>query len=551
VDSSVFHQCHYAGSPEFERGLLANLVAKRCSVLPTGADRQLIWFIHYLSHQPGGLAAVAADLMAQFPDRFGTTAMVAINKTEGVYSADEVRKIRSELPTSLRDQFPLQGEFNPSIRDRAWYCRQIAESARAVLEDDESSFEDRKTASRQIEDADEAEKDESADAAIAQKLPVSYPVKSFLQICCSAAKTGFVDGCKTLSLEKTLAEICLDPAFRLDSWPWYFNELVNVLDAYQKYWIKNKSNWVMTSVGKKVCEFLDYTLDAGVLSLLIGRASLGQTFAARAWCENHPGQTRMVEVPPSNDDASFYRAIAQAIGLGNFLNYKNVQIRERIEFVLQTGNLLLVLNQAQRLWPQKNLREAFPGRLAWVLDQADKGAKVCMISGPQFFMQQRACEKMGWNSPELRNRILHYSNLPDSLGIEDLQAVARVMLPEADETSLAAVAIYSLSGRYLAALEAVAKRAQFVAQQNGRSQRTSSDVRAALKFVSGSDALLIQSSSETKPVSGRGRNRQPTPAFQTEIEVPIPGRHSQPAPAAPPTRAAFTGSAELSDLIQS
>ena len=85
VDSSVFHQCHYAGSPEFERGLLANLVAKRCSVLPTGADRQLIWFIHYLSHQPGGLAAVAADLMAQFPDRFGTTAMVAINKTEGVY----------------------------------------------------------------------------------------------------------------------------------------------------------------------------------------------------------------------------------------------------------------------------------------------------------------------------------------------------------------------------------------------------------------------------------------------------------------------------------
>jgi len=30
-DASIFHQNRYASSPEFERGLMANLVAKRCS----------------------------------------------------------------------------------------------------------------------------------------------------------------------------------------------------------------------------------------------------------------------------------------------------------------------------------------------------------------------------------------------------------------------------------------------------------------------------------------------------------------------------------------
>ncbi|MGP8021566.1 MAG: hypothetical protein ACLPRE_11350, partial [Limisphaerales bacterium] len=47
---------------------MANLVAKRCSVLERAEDRELIWFTQLISHQPGGIKKLAADLMAQFLD---------------------------------------------------------------------------------------------------------------------------------------------------------------------------------------------------------------------------------------------------------------------------------------------------------------------------------------------------------------------------------------------------------------------------------------------------------------------------------------------------
>src|ERR1035438_141503 len=110
-DDSVFNQSRYASSPEFERGLIANLVAKRCALLTAKADRELIWFVQYLSHQPGGLAAVAADLIEQFSHRLGTPAMLKIGKQAGQkYKASEVAEIRWEIPRQSRRNFPLRGE---------------------------------------------------------------------------------------------------------------------------------------------------------------------------------------------------------------------------------------------------------------------------------------------------------------------------------------------------------------------------------------------------------------------------------------------------------
>ncbi len=48
-DNTVFHQARYASSQEFERGLIANLVAKRAALLDAKEDRELIWFVQYLS----------------------------------------------------------------------------------------------------------------------------------------------------------------------------------------------------------------------------------------------------------------------------------------------------------------------------------------------------------------------------------------------------------------------------------------------------------------------------------------------------------------------
>ena len=556
-DDSVFHQCGYASSPVYERGLMSNAVVKRCAKL-TRADRELILFVQYLSHQPGGLKSVAETLVSKHAGLFGTRQMVKIGKRAGQnYTAEEVKKIREDLPPESAQRFPLRGEtksemkktcgskysrFASRLHQQAKISRRLMELAEGALVNHTYDSYERMFHDVEFEEAEALERKESGEN------PTSYPVDAFLNLCCDAALNSVSPNAGFMSLEKEISRLCVDAEYDLAGGPWYFSGLADMLREYEREWEHGKSKVVVTNVGKKVCETLEFTQKAGGLSLLISEASLGQYFAARAWCEQHPGRARCVAVPPSNDEASFFRAIARALGLGNFTNYKNVQIRERVECVLRSGDILLVLNQAQNLWPQKNLREAFPGRLAWLLDMVKQGASACMISGPQFFMQKRACEKTGWDSPELLEKIFPFKKLPDSLDISDLQAVAHVMLPEASETILESVALYAFSeDHYLAGLERVAKRAKILAERGGRTQPTAQDIVESLKFVSGSDAMLRKSFSPAKLGSGSVQPAAPAMPKQTEIEPPAAARETRPAPAAP---TAFSRRSDSVNLVQ-
>jgi hypothetical protein len=531
-DGSVLHQCGFSSSTGYERGLIANLVAKRCAVLATPADRDLVWFIQYLSHQPGSLVAVAAGLLNNYSNRLGTRSMVAAGKKGGQkYDAEEMRKIRRELPTLLRRKFPLCGETNREIGTLAHYAQIEADRARLIW--DNPAGEDSeliRECPKIIERAREAAAEKAIDLEHAEKYPSSYSVEDLQCVCRRGAELGPGIEANTLDLEKELGRLCLDPACDPQGdGPWYFADLFNVLREYKAQWTASQSQGATTAVVRKVHETLEYTVEAAILSLLAGNAILGQSFAAERWCAAHPYRARICDVPASNDEASFYRAIAKAVGLGNFLNYKNVQIRERVEFFMQTSGICLVLNHAENLWPQKNLREAFPGRLAWLFAQVAKGASACMISGPQFFMQQRTCEKIGWNSPEFRKKIPHLDRLPDSLSVEDMTAIARVMLPEADTKVQEAVAIYAVGQqRDLEGLKNVSKRAQVLAQREGRTQRTSQDIISALKFVGGSDKLLREAF-----IPAPSSSRQVIPAEPIEHGKPVtrgPGTIAPPPP---------------------
>src|ERR1035438_5011256 len=68
-------QERWASSEEFERGLLGNLVARRCSALDKPEDRQLVYFLQSRSHREGGIERVAAEMRAMFPERIGTASM--------------------------------------------------------------------------------------------------------------------------------------------------------------------------------------------------------------------------------------------------------------------------------------------------------------------------------------------------------------------------------------------------------------------------------------------------------------------------------------------
>jgi hypothetical protein len=341
-------------------------------------------------------------------------------------------------------------------------------------------------------------------------------VSAFLELCRKAANGDVED--ESTALEKELCRLCLDPVWGFDAAvPWYFASMVPALRDFKRNWVESKSAAiVVTALGEKVCDTLDYTLHSRTLSLMEGNPRMGKSFSARAWCLLHPGAARFVEVPPSNDETDFFRSLARGLGIGSSLQYKLGELRERVESVLLPGDLLLVLDEAQRLWPQRNLRYCFPKRINWVMAMANAGVPICMVTTPQFIEWQKAAEeKGGWNSAQLTGRIGHYELLPAALELDDLMAVGKAVLPEAGKDVLRALAAYArTSARYLAAVDSIAKRAKYLAQRAGRTECGTDDVRTAMKeSVIPSDTRLVRTLEKTK-----SKRRLPQTAPHTHFQ---------------------------------
>jgi hypothetical protein len=406
-DGAVFQQARFASSPEFERGLIANLVARRASVLDAADDRDLVWFIHYLSHQAGGLSSAVKDFVSKYAGCIPEAAMRELGE-------------KKDPKTAAMDALLQLAGFDS-----------------------------------------------------ANPLETLAPAE-FLQRCRDNAADN---------IERVLCELCLDPKSSLTKGPDYFPGLIQALREYKEQYIAAKAAGAhTTALGQKVFDVLDYTAYCRGLTLMQGEARLGKSHAARAWCEQHPGLARFVEVPSGNDDVTFFRDMARGLGLGNFPNYKVVQIRERVESVLLSKDIVLVFDEAQRLWPQTNFREGYPKRIVWIMAMANAGVPIAMVSTPQFFVTQKLVERKGWNTAQLTGRISHYESLPAVLSPDDLMAVAKTILPEADEQCLRALAVYARSSaRYLAAIDSISKRARYIAMRDNRATATTGDVRKAMQ----------------------------------------------------------------------
>ena len=456
-------QERFASSPEFARGLMANLVAKRSRLLDDPADRDLIWFLQQQSHQPGALKKVAADLVQQFSNRLASPAMQKLGCKPGqIYTASQVELVRREVA----GDYPLKGENERDELDPA------------ALLDDGSQID-----------------------ATAPDHPEDYPAFVFWNNCHQAAAQY---------LEKHLARLCLDPEQPLtDGAPWYFPTLVSTLREYMAQCAEAAQPAAVTSIGRKVCEALDYANDTGRFVLIDGNARMGKTYSAQAWCAQRPGRVRYVQVPSTNDDYTFFRAIASVLGVSINLNSKAQELRSRIEETLQAGQLMLVLDEAHYLWPQRHYRNTTPGRINWLMTALiNQGVPVALITTPQFMRSQKEMEsKTCWTGEQFTGRIKHYEKLPDVLSDEDLAAVATALLPGGSANSIALLVHYAqLSAKYLAGIDAAVSRAQYIAQKEGREQIQLADIQRAIKeSVMPSDSAFVAAMNAS---DARGRVRR-------------------------------------------
>jgi hypothetical protein len=186
---------------------------------------------------------------------------------------------------------------------------------------------------------------------------------------------------------------------------------------------------------------------------------------------------------------------------------------------------------------------------------ANAGVPICMVSTPQFIESQKAAEQNGWNSAQLTGRIGHYEPLPASLDVSDLMAVGKVVLPEAGNDVLRALAAYArTSARYLSAIESIAKRSKFIAQRAGRTQCSADDVRTAMhESVIPSDTKLVRTLEATRKHKSGRRSTLPAPeatlpTMPDRVRIEAPAREAKPTPAPQPN---FTRRACAENLVES
>jgi len=454
-------QERWASSEEFERGLMGNLVARRCSALEDREARQLVYFLQSLSYREGGIGKIAEELLAAFPERIGTAAMHRFGMKPGqIYSASQVRAIRGQIDVGhdSRYSWPLKGD---RIRGTEEFLDDF------------------------IEDEDKA--------------PECYPANEFTSHCQNAAR----------GLASHLEELCLNPAVKMkEGWPWYYPALFESLLEYQAAFTeKERAGTVVTEIGAQIYDTLDYALEAKCMVLIEGLARMGKTFAAKQWASERPGQARYVQVPSTNDDVGFFRAIAKAIGVSCGRSWKAVQLRQRIEDTLQTGDLILVMDEAHYLWPVSDCRHALPGRINWVMTAlVNQGVPVALVTTPQFITTQKAVEKRThWTSEQFIGRIGHYLPLPKSLGEDDLAKVAKALLPSGDAKSIEILVRYAQSSaKYLAGIETAVRRARHLAKKEGRERVERADIKRAIQeAVIPSDSALANALAE--PLKGARR----------------------------------------------
>jgi hypothetical protein len=342
-------------SSSFNKGLLANLVAKRCEQIEDAEGRAVVWFLQWLSWQPGGIAAHIGE----------------------IYPSEHLKE-------------------NPAID-------------------------------------------------LEQEL---------------------FAGCLSVELQPKN-----DPDLRLAS-------------IYRERWIKKHSGGVTTEIGRRVAEAIEYARATRCLVLVDGLPRIGKSFSARTFCERSAGMVRYVETPASNDDFSFFRAIAKSLGVASSLKMKAQEIRARVEETLQAGDLTVVLDEAHYCFDSYLRSSSLPVRINWIMTAlVNCGVPVVLVTTPQFYKAQARVEKStGWTSDQFIGRIGHVEKLPEQLSMPDLVAVAGAVFPEGDARSHRALAAYAdLSKQHLSAITALANRARWLAKQDARKDASAADLGRAMR----------------------------------------------------------------------
>jgi len=504
------------------QGIQGTIATKKAGILTSQRARSLVFFLQALSlpelagrPNPGGLKRWVREFLNELPERLGTPSMHKHGMKPGqVYNAALVRAVRSELSgvdTRIEEDFPVIGDTVYDFTSGGGCDEVPVKGAKA-----------------------------------------SYPAELFLKRCRWLAEAG---------LESFLVSLCTDPRQLivepgdeqsaacvgadeiLQDWTAdetsgmaaasvpYLRDVVGALFEFQRrFALRQAEGFAMTSIARKVFEALDAGLRLRRIVLVNGIEGLGKSEATRAWCVQHLGAARYVDLTGINNRTSFFRSIARALGLPSSATMNAVQLQSRVEAMLQRSGLMLCIDEAHYIWPQGK-RSTATEVVDWI-DTAlcNRGVPVGLITTEQFNKtMQRVIKNSGWNSGQFERRVKRAVALPERPDMRDLDGVARKLSPKSSDSFFKMVVGFAGGQKrhHLDALSDVIKEAEEIARQQGRDVPTFSDAKAAI------DGVLVPAALDKQtifaPSEGQGRCGCPAKAA-TVAEVLKDSRNGVSAP---------------------
>lgn len=277
-----------------------------------------------------------------------------------------------------------------------------------------------------------------------------------------------------------LSELCLNPKTNLE-----LSEATPRICVLLADYARQTGGVIAeTEIFKTIQTALDFTSEAKALTVISGRPRIGKTHAARHWAATRPGKSRLVEVPSANDDLSFFVALARVLGVTVETTAKRKHLAPRIEAALRDGDLTLILDESANLVPDHHQRPpSRPPRVSWLLELVNRGVPVALLVSPNFFGGWKDyVSSSGWKDSQFWGRVGRFVELPDTLMIPDLEAVARAWMPYANQRIIEVLAdAANLSQKSTALIEHAVKLATHYAKRDGRELAGWPDVHRAIK----------------------------------------------------------------------
>jgi DNA transposition AAA+ family ATPase len=407
---------------------------------------ELLWFIQWISSQPGSIEKWALDTIDEFAPEFGPA---AVHEESPALTIEERMQLWKRMGIERRERL---------IPTASW-----------------KEFDG--------VDEDSLPRDHTPRSVGEQKTFRA----ALLKLKTDVFREMILDAARE-SLAERLREMCNENKKWTASPPWWGKSLYSVLlEALDAHAARQELQIARTALVSIVFEKLDFAREYNQFIKIEGAARSGKTEAVKAFCAAWPGRVRLVTTPPGSCRRDLFQAIAEAFGLTANPETPTHKLKEQLEFVLKHGGLMLVIDEAHHVLPPPASSVATPFRLDWLRSHAvDRKRAVALVTTPQAFSRavEKFKQKTGYNFDQLFGRVALNVSLPDETANEDLMEIVRVHGADFPEPAQRLIALrVAQAESYLSKIEAICCLARYIARRDNHQAVTFADVEQAIQEV--------------------------------------------------------------------